>query len=721
MLIAAFIAVVLSSPPGHRPFGHAEPQEKSQPSDTIPPDSSRKRKADAVPHQLGSITVSETARPAHRYTASWSSTATKTSTPLRDTPQSVSIVTKSVIREQSMLSMADALRYVPGVTMGQGEGHRDAPTIRGNSSTSDFFIDGVRDDAQYFRDLYNVERIEALGGANAMVFGRGGGGGVINRVTRKANWDEAARELTLEGGSYGHGRGTLDVGGAFSESLALRLTGVYQHSGGFRDFMTLSRTGLNPTAALRLAERTYARVGAEYFEDRRTVDRGLPSFQGRPSSAPLDVFFGNPDSSRAQAKVHSADATIEHRAGERASLRTHARVMVYDKFYQNVLPGAVDASGSNVSLSAYNAGMDRTNVFSQTELALRFSPVAVTHTLLLGTELGRQTTDNVRRTGYFEGTSTSISVPFDAPTVTTPVEFRPSTSDADNHVVVNVASVYAQDQIHLSPKWQATLGVRVERFDLTHRDKRSSQTLERTDDVVSPRLGLVFKPLTPFSLYSSFSRSHLPSSGDQFSGLTATTKTLEPERFSNYEVGAKWDVRPELSVAAAAYRLMRTNAAAPSALDPGIIVQTGEQKTSGYELSFNGRVTRQWDIAGALTSQRSKIASTTTAAPAGATVPLVPRHILSLWNRYQPLRTLGLGLGAVHQSAMYAAIDNAVTLPGFWRVDAAAFLTGFQNVTMQVNLENLLDRRYYATSHGNNNIMPGAPRTLRVSLTTQIR
>jgi catecholate siderophore receptor len=604
--------------------------------------------------------------------------------------------------------------------MGQGEGHRDAPTIRGNSSTADFFVDGVRDDAQYFRDFYNVERLEVLAGSNAMIFGRGGGGGVINRVTKQAQW-ERTRDLTLEGGSFGHGRGTLDYGGAISEAVAVRVNGMYQHSNGFRDAFTLSRAGVNPSAAIQLGGRTSLRAGGEYFEDRRRVDRGLPSFQGRPSSASLRVFFGNPDSSRASAEVGSADATLEHRFSDRASFRSHGRATSYDKFYQNVLPGALNADGSQVSLSAYSSDMQRMNVFSQNELTLRLPDLKVPQTLLAGVEIGRQSTDNLRLTGYFNGSATSLNVPFDAPTVTTPIEFRPSASDANNTTVANVASVYAQDQLRLSPRLQATVGIRFERFALDFADHRTSQQLERTDDVFTPRVGLVFKPVAPVSVYSSYSVSHLPSSGDQFAGLTVTTQTLEPERFANAEVGAKWDVRPDFSVSTAVYQLMRTNSAAPSALDPGITVQTGKQRTNGYELSVNGRVTKSWDLIGAFASQRATIVSRTAAAPAGAAVPLVPRTTFSLWNRYQVARALGVGLGAINQSAMYAAIDNSVTLPGFWRMDGAAYLTGFQNVRIQLNVENLLNTRYYATSHGNNNIMPGAPRTVRVSLTTQIQ
>ena len=669
--------------------------------------------------RLKPIVVRESTKRSHRYAAPWSSSATKVATPLLDTPQSVSIVTSSLIREQSMQSMADAIRYVPGATMGQGEGHRDAPTIRGNSSTADFFVDGIRDDAQYFRDFYNVERVEALGGSNAMIFGRGGGGGVINRVTKQADGN-TVRDLTLEGGSYGHGRGMLDLGGRMGSALAARVNAVYQHSLTFRDAVSLSRAGLSPSASWQIGTRTSLRANGEYFEDRRTVDRGVPSFQGRPSAAPIAQFFGNPDSSHAQVDVRSGAMTLEHSATERFSIKAHGRVTAYDKFYQNVFPGAVNAAGTQVSLSAYNNATQRKNAFGQTEATLRFG-ARVPQTILIGVEAGRQSTDNLRLTGFFTGNATSLSVPFGSPTVTEPVEFRANGSDADNHVVANVASTYAQSQLWLTPGIQATLGARVERFDLALDNHRSGQRLARVDETFSPRVGLVYKPVSPLSLYASFSVSHLPASGDQFSGLTPTTETLEPERFRNEELGAKWNLLPDFTVNSAVYRLVRTNSAAPSALDPGIVVQTGRQRTTGYELSFNGRVTRNWDVAGAIASQRARIVSGTLAAQAGATVPLVPRTTTSLWNRYQATRWLGLGVGAIHQSDVFAAIDNTVTLPGFWRFDAAAFGTGLQNVKLQVNVENVLDRRYHATSHGNNNILPGAPRTVRVSLTTQIR
>jgi catecholate siderophore receptor len=670
--------------------------------------------------RLGSVEIRESARGSHRYSAPWTASALRISTPLRDTPLSVSVITRAAIREQSMLSIADAVRYAPGVTMGQGEGHRDAPTIRGNASTSDLFVDGVRDDVQYFRDLYNVERVEVLGGANAMTFGRGGGGGVINRVSKRATFDPV-REATLESGSYSHGRLTLDVGGSLSDALAGRVNLLFQDSENFRDRFENRRTGVSPQLTYAISPSTVLRGGGEFFSDDRRVDRGLPSFQGRPSSAPLSLFFGNPDSSYAEARVIGTDATIEHSRGDRAVLRSHLRFTRYDKFYQNVYPGSAVDAGGTVSLAAYNSETFRSNLFSQSEAVVRLPTARMPQTLLVGVELGRQATDNIRNTGYFNGTATSYDVPASSPTVNVPVAFRQSASDANNFVLASVASFYAQDQLWLTPKLQATVGVRFERFDLSLENFRNGQLLKRVDNVLSPRAGLVFKPVEPVSLYSSVSVSHLPSSGDQFSGLTPTTQTLEPERFTNQEVGVKWSVVPALTVNLAAYQLFRTNAAAPSALDPGVIVQTGKQETSGLELSLTGQVRDGWDVLGAFTAQSAKITSNTTAAPAGRIVPLVPRRTASLWNRVRLHRALALGLGAIHQSEMYASIDNAVTLPAFWRLDAAAYVPLTRGIRLQVNLENVLDEKYYATSHGNNNIMPGSPRAVRVSVTSDLR
>jgi catecholate siderophore receptor len=658
-------------------------------------------------------TVTVTAPPGYQVQAI--SSATRTLTPLRDVPQSVTVATQQLMRDQLMTSMADVVRYLPGVGTHQGENNRDQVVIRGNNSSADFFLDGVRDDVQYYRDLYNLERVEALKGPNAMVFGRGGGGGVINRVTKEAGF-QPVHEVTLQGGTYGRKRIAADVDQPLTDRLAFRLNGMYESSDSFRDQVDLARYAFNPTLTAALSDRTKITLGYEHLHDRRVADRGIPSFQGRPAPVDIATFFGNPDDSHVRASVDLASATAEHHVGA-LTIRNRTLFGDYDRWYQNFVPGAVSADRAQVALSAYNNATGRRNLFNQTDVTFARATGPVRHTVLAGAEIGRQRTDNFRNTGFFGGSATSLSVPYASPTIDASATFRQSATDADNHVRTNLAATYVQDQMEVGRKVQVVAGLRFDRFDLRYHNNRSGETLERVDDLVSPRLGLVLKPATAVSVYGSYGVSYLPSSGDQFSSLTTVTREVEPERFRNYEVGLKWDVRPDLSLTTAVYRLERTNTRATDPSDPTRVVQTGSQRTNGFELGMSGRVSSAWRIAGGYAYQDAFVTSATTAARAGAQVAQVPHHTLSLWNTYQVVPRLGLGLGLLRRTDMFAAIDNTVVLPGFTRVDAAAYLTLTRTLRLQANVENLLDRTYYANADNNTNISPGFRRALRLGLT----
>jgi catecholate siderophore receptor len=645
--------------------------------------------------------------------------ATRTQTALLDIPQSISVVNGELIRDQAMTSMADVVRYIPGITMTQGEGHRDAPVIRGNSSTADFFVNGVRDDVQYFRDLYNLDRVEALKGPNAMIFGRGGGGGVINRVTKEAIF-MPLREVTLQGGSFGNRRASADLNQTLRDRFAFRLNGMYENSNSFRDYFNLQRYGIAPTVTVAINSRTRARLSYEYFNDARVVDRGIPSYLGRPSDAGRSTFFGNPDLNRSAAAVHLGSAVIEHQRGK-LNIRNSAMFGAYDKFYQNILPGAVSVNQSTnqtlVSLSGYNNATQRNNAFNQTDVTYVASTGRIRHMLLAGAEVGRQATDNFRGTAYFNNAALSINVPFANPTDVTPVTFRQSATDADNRPIANVAAAYVQDQVYLSRFVQLTAGLRFDHFNLKFANNRTGDTRRRIDNMISPRAGLVIKPIDPLSLYVNYSVSYLPSAGDQFSSLDATSQTLKPEKFTNYEAGAKWDIRRSLSLTAAVYRLDRANTRAADPSNPARLIQTGSQRTNGVELGVNGTLKRAWTIAGGYAHQDAFISSTTSSAAAGMVVAQVPRHTFSLWNNYRITAKLGAGLGLIHQADMFAAIDNTVRLPGFTRADAAIFYSLTEKIRLQANVENLTDRHYFVNANSNNNISPGNARAARVGLT----
>lgn len=664
--------------------------------------------------QIAGITEAMTVVAPGTYQAHDSRTATRTLTPLRDVPQSVTVVTQALMKDQMMSGMGDVMRYVPGVTVHQGEGNRDQVIIRGNSSTADFFVDGVRDDVQYYRDLYNLDRVETLKGSNAMIFGRGGAGGVVNRVTKAAGF-QPAREISLQGGQFGDKRLTAGANQPLGARVALRLDGMFEDAGSFRDFVGLHRYGVTPALTITLDDRTRVSIRYEYLNDSRVADRGITSFQGRPADVPVSTFFGNPDASHVAASVNVAAATIERRIGG-LTLRNHTHVANYDRSYQNFVPGAVTANMSQVTLTAYNNATNRTNVFNQTDASAAVHTGRFRHTLLAGVEFGRQSTDNFRNTGYFSNATTSILVPYQTPTTSTPVTFRQSATDADNHLTATVGAVYAQDQVALSERVQAVVGLRFDRFDLTYHNNRNGDTLERPDNLVSPRAGVIYKPIEPVSIYGAYGVSYLPSSGDQFASLTTVTKQLEPEQIRNYEAGAKWDLGAGLSLTTAVYRLNRTNTRATDPADPTRIVQTGSQRTNGFEFGANGRVRPRWTVAGGYTYQRALVTSATVSAAAGAQVAQVPHHALSLWNNFQVRQRLAVGLGVLSRSDMFAAIDNSVRLPAYARVDAAAFYRLTPSMRLQANIENVFDKVYYMNADGNTNISPGSPRRIAIGL-----
>lgn len=659
---------------------------------------------------VAALEESITVRSQDGYRVASTSSATKTDTPLRDVPQSITVVTRQLMQDQLMSSIGDVVRYVPGVMLHQGENNRDQVVMRGNSTSADFFVDGVRDDVQYYRDLYNLDRVEALKGPNAMIFGRGGAGGVINRVTKAAGF-APLREVDVQGGAYENRRIAVDFDQPLGERIAVRLNGVYEDSGSFRDDVSRRRSGISPSLTFLASEATTLSLSFEHFRDRRTADRGISSYRGRPADVEVSTVYGNPHDSLVRATVNLASLNIDHRAGAFA-IRNRTFFGGYDRGYQNYVPGAVTADKSNVALTAYNNATRRQNIFNQTDITFRTPH----HTILIGAEAGWQLTDNFRNTGFFNNTATSILVPYANPRTTIPVTYRQSATDADNHLRASVGAVYAQDQFDLTPRVQFIGGVRLDRFDLAYHNNRNGDRLQRADNLISPRAGVVVKPVAALSLYGSYGVSYLSGSGDQFSSLTTITDQLKPERFDNYEAGVKWDATSALSLTMSAYRLDRTNTRSTDPNDPTRIVQTGSQRTNGLELGVSGRITRSWSIAGGYSNQDAFVTSATATARKGAKVAQVPRQTISLWNNVQFHPMVAAGLGVVHRTSMFATIDNTVTLPGYTELDGAMYVSLTQSLRLQVNVENLLNIRYYANADSNTNISPGSPRAVRAGM-----
>ncbi|WP_434516041.1 TonB-dependent receptor [Dechloromonas sp. ARDL1] len=687
--------------------------------------------AQADDQLLKPITVHEQAEradgPITGYRATRSATFTKTDTPLKEVPASVTVVPADLIKDQAMQSMADVLRYVPGASVHQGEGNRDQVVLRGNSTTADFFIDGIRDDAQIFRDLYNLERVEILKGPGGMAFGRGGAGGVVNRVTKKPVFGHVG-EFALTLGSYNQRRTTLDVGEKVADGAAVRMNAMFEEAGSFRHDADLRRYAINPTLTLLLGPATSLTLSYEHVKDDRTADRGLPSQFGMPFQTDNARFFGNAEQSTARSTVDSFAATLEHNLGDGAQLRNSFRVTHYDKFYQNIYPGSAVSGSNTMSISAYNNSNDRSNIFNQTDLTTSFTTGGLQHTLLTGLEVGHQDSWNQRKTGYFGAAAGTIgSISATNPTATaTRFDFR--TTDANNYVSSDTAAVYVQDQISLSANWKVLAGLRYDYFKVGFDDRRTTtaQTdLQRTDKQISPRLGLIWSPTRWSTYYASYSYAFLPS-GEQL-GLATSTADLAPEKSTNYELGARWDLMPRLSMSLGAFQLDKDDVRSKDPSGSGRFVKTGQQRTTGVEIGLQGDVTRNWQVYAGyanLNARVTKALSTGTdagadAIPVGRKIGLVPENMFSLWNRINLSEQWGAGLGIIHQSSSYASISNSVKLPGFTRVDGALYYTVKElKSRLALNVENLFDKNYYPTADGDNNISPGAPRTVRLTMNT---
>lgn len=688
-------------------------------------------------------------KPVKGYNAKNSTTATKTDSLLRDVPQSISVITQEVIQDQSIQSVTDAVRYVPGVSAAQGEGNRDALIFRGIATTGDLFVDGMRDDVQTYRDFYNTDRIEVLKGPNGMIFGRGGAGGVVNRVSKEAGWTPVS-ELIATYGAYNQKRISGDYGQAINDEVAFRVNAVYENSDSYRDGVDLERYGITPTLTIRPTDNTKIVLSAEYFEDKRVADRGAPSANGVSNSIlnrkPFNIgdysaFYGSAKLSPTETESSAFNALIEHEFSNGIAVKNRTRYANYDKFYQNVFADSAVNNVGNFTVRGYADFTDRENLINQTDLTYTAQWGKVEHKLLAGMELAKQDTSNSRLTAFFNndftatGTQTTVNVNNATEIGSTPVSFRQNLVNdnnayRDNKSSVNIIGVYLQDQIILSPQWQAIVGLRHDRFDTDFDGVRRSgvnttvsERFNVTDNLLSPRAGLIFKPVEPVSIYANYSMSYVPRAGDQLTSLTVTNKSFDPEKFINHEIGFKWDVNPNLALTAAAYRLERQNVQAKDPNNSSVDILIDGQITKGIELGIAGNITDKWSVFGGVAFQDGEITKQQGAGASavlkGSELAQTPDRTLSLWNRYNINDTWGIALGVISISERYAALPTATQstiMPGYTRYDAAIFAKINARTKLQINLENITNKEYALYAHNNNNITPGAPFTGRATL-----
>ncbi len=676
--------------------------------------------------------------------------ATKINTPLVNIPQSLSVVTREFITDTSFQNLTDITRYVPGVDVHQGEGNRDELIIRGVDSSANFFVNGFRDDVQIFRDLYNAQSVEVLKGPSAITFGRGVGGGLVNRTLKEAD-GQRIYEATTQTGSYVDRRLTLDAGQAVTETFAARLNAMYEKSDAFRQYGWLERYGINPTVTMKVGDATKIRLSYEDFHDERTADRGNPS-QGLnfvpPSStrlypafpfAPngdLTAFFGSPNLNTARASVQTLMAFIDHDFENGLTMKNGTYFADYRKFYQNVYPGngplsgAVNPTDTAFNRAAYNHTTNRDNTFNDTDLIYKGDTGAISHTIGFGTQIGRQYGIDVRNTGLFPNrTSTEVDNPF-APTYSGPIYFihqypgaffpGVTTADSNSKYALNTQSAYARDTIEIT-RWLQLIGAgRYDRFDLSALDLNTltSRARVRPLRVTAGRCDhkacrkyvdlLCLHGVVPAGIRRPFS------------ALTDGTVILAPQKFVNKEIGAKWNILPKLLFSAAVYKLVRTNIPLPDPNNPGFFIVSGSNTIHGLETELKGYLTDKWQSWLGYAYTDARVSGDTSATiQAGNRIQLVPFHQFSWWNKYQITLVWAASIGVIYFSDLFTSSDDTVYLPGFVRVDAGLYATLNKTWQAQVTVENLFNKGYWASADGNNNISPGQSRTIRLKATAR--
>ncbi|MDP3230060.1 MAG: TonB-dependent siderophore receptor [Acidovorax sp.] len=682
-----------------------------------------------TPQTLGEVTVQSGAND-DDYSPAASTAATKGSAPLRDVPQAVNVVPAQLLRDQGARSMEDALRNVPGVAMSHGDGQRDQVVIRGFTAISDQFVDGVRDDALYFRDLADIERIEVLKGPAAVLYGRGSSGGLINRVTKKPKFGETSGEATLGLGSFDFRRATADVNVDISDTAAFRINAAVEDSGSYRDQQFLKRHNFAPSLALKLAAQTDLLLQYTNARDKRLTDFGIPALNGRPVNVAASTYYGSSKAAQddtTTSTIQSFAATLNHRFNDDWSVRNVTRLYDYALDRYNTLPsGTTDPVNMTVGRTRAFILRDEKGVFNQTDVTWRNQLGGLKQEWLMGMELGQQK----KRSESVSGGADRVSIL--NPTGAAPV-IPAANYNADNaipsHTTQDTAALYWQDQITLAPQWKALVGARYDVFKQQTSYDRKLTTLSRTDRKFSPRAGLVWQPSDTVSYYVSYSKSFQPSA--EAFALSASNTASEPEITQNKEIGVKLDLLDgRMNITGALFNLERTNIKNTDPANPSRQINVGTQRTNGLELTTNGRLPGRWDVSagyawldGRMTKSLAttgSLQSPTVAVPAqGKVAALTPRNSAFLWAMKDLGHGLRVGGGVNYVGARFTSLTNLVTLPAYTTLDAAVQYTLAQ-WDVNVNIKNLANRKYNVSAHGSNDnlILPGSPRTLQVTLRT---
>lgn len=641
--------------------------------------------------------------------------ALKTPVPILDVPQIVSIVTDDDIRKQGFRGIGDIIRYTPGVNTSQGEGHRDSVVFRGVRSTADFFQDGIRDDVQYYRSLYNVEQVEILRGPNALLFGRGGTGGVINRVSKKAVLNDMFGAVDFGVDSFGANDLTLDYNVLSGDNSALRFMMHSDTLENHRDHYDGQRTGINPALKLKVTERTTLDLSYEYADHERFIDRGIPTENGEPVKRFEKITFGDKDVNLTTFEATIFRATLSTEFSDTSKGNLSIISSEFEKMYKNYYVSGYNAGDTVVTMDGYLDPTKRENTVIAGNLVNEIQIGTSTHTLLFGGEIIDTSNDNHRYDTFWSTTSDDNEI-FN---ITRPMNFLENSSGfgASNDFTVKlssktksdieVSSIYFQDQIDVSDRLKLMIGGRHDTFDITVADIKSGTSQSREDKEFSPRAGIIFKPSKNVSWYYSYSESFLPRSGEQYKKLTASAAALDPDLYQSREFGVKIAISKNLSFAAAYFDSKQTIATRDASGEGAEIIGL---QVDGLEIELKGKVNDKMNIVIGFSSMDGKTSS-------GGEPREIPEHTLSLFSTYKVSEKFEWAFGITQQGESNISNNKPeLILPEYTRVDFGAYYKIAEGLSIQMNIENLTDELYFPHSHSTHQASVGEPFNARISI-----
>ncbi|KAF1311574.1 TonB-dependent receptor [Pseudomonas sp. SG-MS2] len=644
------------------------------------------------------------------------STATRTSTPVRYVPQAIDTVKTANVLDYGSDSLGKALEGIPNVSSG-ADTRFDSVRIRGFEASNDFYLDGIRDDSQYTRDLHNIERVEVLKGPAAVLYGRGSQGGIVNRVS-KAPERGRRSSIQAQGGSEDLRSLYADLSADPSDNISLRLNMGNQDNNSFRDGIDGNRQLFAPSMSWQLSPDLDWLVQYEYSRYNRTPDRGIPGVNGRPADVSRSTTYGDTQRDYIDDRAQSLRSRLNYQLNDTWQLRHTLGLFKLDSEFDNTYLTGYNASNNAVTRQRWQQDLNTRNLFNNLEAEGDFATWGVEHKLLLGLEFGNQRRDP---TLYTAAAASAGGRPVPGLDLNNPnralQHTGPMVLSSNNHTVVDSRGLYLQDQIRLNDQWQVLAGVRFDQFEVKTTNKIRNLSEQQDSNTTSPRLGVVYTPWRDHSFYASWSKTFSPVGGGLIGitpGAAGNTNDTSPELTRQKELGVKSDWLDErLTTTLAVYELELYNRRTRDPNNPEITLLSGLQRSRGIELTATGNVVGNWYVRGGIGLQDATIVKDNNNLE-GNRINDVAKRNASLFVTWKPELGWYAETGLTLVGERYADNQNTTVMPGYGRWDA---LVGLRTRDWDVRaaLSNITDKTYYSSATSAAQIQIGDPRSLVVT------